>query len=697
MKHFVSSITEKISSKPCACGGSGCETQSIERDLSVHKDQAKIVILGSPNVGKSLLFNNLTGRYVTVSNYPGTTVEVARGIARFNDQVFEIIDTPGIYSFSPITEEERVTRSILLNESPSLVLHVIDAKNLVRMLPLTLQLIEASLPSALVLNMMDEARRLNLQVNHSALSRELGIPVIEAVATTGEGMAQLRQMLLSSLNTHDLFFGKARISYHGNENGTLDQQLEKMSTHLKGEYTISKRSLGLLLMSGNTDLWKLVEQKESDSLSDLRQIADEAGRSCAHPLELEIAMSLRHEAVHLAGRVLNKKEKQEGLRKFNNTLAELLSRAVMNPITGFPILFFILYWGLYQFVGVFGAGTVVDFLESTVFDQYLNPWMTQLSSAWIPWPVARDLFTGEYGVITLGVKYAVAIILPIVTFYFLVFALLEDTGYLPRLGMLMDRTFKKIGLNGRAVIPIVLGFGCDTMATMVTRTLATKRERVIATLLLALAIPCSAQLGVIMALLAPHGNALLLWALIVGFVFLATGFLTARILPGEKPSFYMELPPLRFPKLKNVLTKTYVRVKWYFREVLPLFIIASVLIWLGQLTRLFDFIIRMLKVPVHWIGLPSETASVFLMGFFRRDYGAAGLYDLAQTKILSGVELLVACVALTLFLPCIAQFLMNVKERGWKTGLGISLFTLLCSFGVAFLVNVSLRYFGVVL
>jgi ferrous iron transport protein B len=263
--------------------------------------------------------------------------------------------------------------------------------------------------------------------------------------------------------------------------------------------------------------------------------------------------------------------------------------------------------------------------------------------------------------------------------------------------MLIDRIFKKIGLSGRAVIPMVLGFGCDTMATMVTRTLPTKRERIIATMLLALAVPCSAQLGVIIALLEGRKLAMFMWAGIISLVFLFIGYLTAKILPGKKPTFYMEVPPLRLPKLSNVFVKTYTRVRWYLKEILPLFILASVLIWIGQITRLFDLVIDFLKVPVRLIGLPAEAAHIFLLGFFRRDYGAAGLYDLNKTGILSGVQLVVACVTLTLFLPCIAQLLMNVKERGLKTGAGISVFVLVFSFAVAFVVNYLLVITGVVL
>jgi ferrous iron transport protein B len=401
-----------------------------------------------------------------------------------------------------------------------------------------------------------------------------------------------------------------------------------------------------------------------------------------------VSIEQREEARRIVNKVVTFKEDKI-------TIGERISRLTMNPVTGLPILFLILYWGLYKFVGDFGAGTVVDFIEGTIFEETINPYLAAFFTDILPWKTLQDLFVGEYGLLTLGLRYAVALILPIVTFFFLVFSVIEDSGYLPRLAMLIDRTFKWIGLSGRAVIPMVLGFGCATMATMVTRSLPTKRERIISTMLLALAVPCSAQLGVILALLEGKPLPMIIWAGVVALIFLFIGFLTARIMPGERPSFYMEVPPLRFPKVSNVLVKTYVRVKWYFKEILPLFLLASVFIWIGQLTGLFDVVLNLLKKPVQLIGLPADAAKIFLFGFFRRDYGAAGLYDLSKAGALDEIQLVVACVALTLFLPCIAQLLMNLKERGWKTGVSISIFTLTISFGAAWFVNLVLNYFGV--
>ena len=240
---------------------------------------------------------------------------------------------------------------------------------------------------------------------------------------------------------------------------------------------------------------------------------------------------------------------------------------------------------------------------------------------------------------------------------------------------------------------MVLGFGCATMATIVTRILETKRERVIATLLLALAIPCSAQLGVILGILAAKPYALLTWVIFILAIFLLVGYLTAKLMPGVGPSFFMEIPPLRLPKLSNVLVKTYTRMQWYFLEIVPLFILASVLIWLGNITGLFQLSLKGLEPIVQWMGLPPEASVAFLFGFFRRDYGAAGLYDLSGQ--LTGNQMVVAAAALTLFLPCIAQFLVMKKERGLGTALGMSLFIFPFAFLMGFVLNQALIILGI--
>jgi len=467
----------------------------------------------------------------------------------------------------------------------------------------------------------------------------------------------------------------------------LEIYLSRLESLLLSDYRISKRAIALLLLQEDQEMLDLIKDKEGARQGDILGVIAEAKGRYSYPLSYIISMCRQKESSRIAGLVTEfKQSKRFSFREF-------LSKIFMNPFTGTPILLFILYYGLYKFVGTFGAGTLVDFLENDLFIKRINPFMINLVVRLIPFELLQDLLVGEYGIITLGIRYAFALILPIVATFFFAFAIIEDTGYLPRLAMLIDRLFKRIGLSGRAVIPLVLGLGCDTMATMVTRTLPTKRERIIATLLLALAIPCSAQMGVILGLLGNHPLGLVVWLGVITLVFLLVGFLAAKIMPGELPSFYMEIPPLRLPHLSNIIRKTWMRLKWYFLEILPIFIYASVLIWLGKITGIFGFLVKLLEFPVRWIGLPPESAVSFLFGFFRRDYGAAGLYDLKKAELLSGNQLVVACITLTLFLPCIAQLAINVKERGLRMGIVMSVFILIFSFSIGYLVNQILSFF----
>jgi len=469
--------------------------------------------------------------------------------------------------------------------------------------------------------------------------------------------------------------------------GPIEEALSRISSLLKGDYPVSARFIALLLLQGDPEIEAMVREKEGDAFASIREEVGRAAEAYAQPLSLVISFRLHQETRRLLSSVLRFGEGHTA------AAASAVDRLTLHPLSGTVLLLGVLGL-LYLFVGIFGAGVLVDLIEG-FFESSINPLAHSLMSSLIPIGIIAELFVGDYGIITLGLRYAIAIILPIVGTFFIAFSLIEDSGYLPRLALLVDRAFKVLGLSGRAVIPMVLGFGCDTMATVVTRTLETPRERVIATLLLALAIPCSAQLGVIFAILAGSPRALLIWAAVVGMVLLLVGILSSRLLPGGRPSFYMELPPLRFPRLVNILEKTYARMHWYFMEVLPIFILASFLIWLGKLTGAFDFAVRAMQPLLDFAGLPSETAVAFIFGFFRRDYGAAVLFDLARQGVLSGTSLLVAAVTLTLFVPCIAQFAVMVKERGWRTALAIGAFIFPFAFSVGALLNLILRHLGV--
>ena len=642
----------------------------------------KIALVGSPNVGKSSVFHALTGRRVIISNYPGTTVDIFRGTAAFDGHPVEVIDTPGMYSLHSITEEERVGRAILLKEKPDVVVHVLDAKNLERMLPMSFQLIEAGLPVIVVLNMIDEAEAHGIRIDADKLSRELGVPVLATTASLGRGIMELKQAVLNYKSRPTI----QPLVYDETVEKAVFDLIPLIKDSPPAE-RISSRSIALLLLRQDEQVRRLVAGGGRD-LSTVDKIVDDTLVTLSQPPAYTLALTQQREASKLAASVMTHHE-TSGIR-----FSERLSRAMMHPLSGGIILAAVLF-AMYYVVGVFGAGTLVGWLEKTIFGQYINPFMHDIFTALIPVKVFSDLFVGQYGIITLGLTYAIAIIFPIVTTFFLIFSVIEDSGYLPRLAMLIDRAFKFIGLNGRAVIPIVLGFGCDTMATVVTRTQETKRERIITTLLLALAIPCSAQLGVIFGILSVSTVMLLTWLGIIALIFLLVGWLASKIIRGERACFYMEVPPLRLPRLSNVLQKTYARLEWYLIEVIPIFVLASVVLWAADLTGLLDLLIKGLRPVVEFAGIPAAASVAFVIGFFRRDFGAAGLYALAAQGVLTGNALLVSAVVMTLFVPCIAQFSVMIKERGLKTALAIAGFIFPFAFLVGFTLDRTLKLLGI--
>ena len=608
---------------------------------------AKVILVGAPNVGKSLLFNYLTGTYVVVSNYPGTTVDIAKGYCRLQKKTYEIIDTPGAYSLIPLTEEEKVTRELLFNSRPDIVLHVIDAKNIRRMLSMTLQLLDAGFPVILVLNIIDEAEAAGMFIECGRLSAMLNIPVLATSAVKKRGLSALTMAIVGyQYQCASVFPIRSDVEKTMTDIGAL----------LTKDYKVNKRVIALLLLQSDEMVMKQI--KDEPHYQTIIQQVKQLSLSFQHPLAFEIEICRHRMIDDLVNRTVSFTQYKK------NSWRQKAETWTREPLTGIPILLLVIYFGLYQFVGIFGAGFLVDYFNHVIFSGYLNPILEQVITAWTQTEWLQSMLIGDYGIITLGFRYAVVIVLPIVGTFFLAFAVLEDCGYLPRLAMLTDCVLIRLGLNGRAVIPLVLGLGCGTMAAVVTRTLETKRERLIATFLLALTNPCSAQLGVVLAILSHNVRALLLWGGFLLCVFIFIGHLTATVLPGEKSAFYMELPPLRTPVFMNILTKAGTRLTWYFLEILPVFILTSIFLWACDRTGLLLKIISAVEPVMSSLGLPAQTARVFLLGFFRRDYGAAGLYDLCLNNILDDSQLLIAAVAMTLFVPCIAQFAVMLKERG---------------------------------
>jgi len=655
------------------------ESCSRKKKKQTDASKGKIILIGNPNVGKSVIFNYLTGKYVTVSNYPGTTVEVASGTMSVHGKKLQVVDTPGINSLIPMSEDEKVTRDILLRETQPHLVQVIDAKNLRRGLLISLQLLEMKLPFLILLNMWDEAKSRGIEIRTQALSKSLGSPILKTVATRQKGLEKIRDNLQA--------YPPSTISIAYPE--AIEAGVSRIAPLLPGA-PISKRSLALMLLSGDESLaeWLHTNLSEGEILQ-IEKIRQEIENRFAEPIGYLINQARLRKADELLSQVM------EMEREAPKTLATFFGNLAIHPLWGILILLFVL-WITYEFVGVFGAQTSVNFLEKTLFGRFLLPPITYLIQRLIPIPFFQEFFIGPYGVITMALTYAIAIVLPIVGYFFLIFGLMEDSGYLPRLAVMTNQIFKKMGLNGKAILPMVLGLGCDTMATMTTRILDTEKDRTIVTLLLALAVPCSAQLGIIFGMFAGLPILyLFIWIFMIVSILLIVGYLAAKIIPGESSDFILEIPPLRIPQLSNVLVKTLARIEWYLKEAVPLFILGTIILFTLHQTNVLTLLERAASpLIVHFLGLPAKVTEAFVIGFLRRDYGAAGLFVLAKEGKLSPHQILVSLVTITLFIPCIAQFFMMIKERGLKKALFISAVVFPIAFGAGGMLNFLLKWIG---
>lgn len=582
--------------------------------IDIPEGSQKIVLAGNPNVGKSVFFNYLTGLYVDVSNYPGTTLEINHG--RYGQDV--VIDTPGVYGISSFSDEERIARDIIL--TADMVLNVVDAVHLERDLFLTQQIIDTGVPVVVALNMVDEAEKHGMKLDYDLLSDLLGVPVIPTVAVQKKGLEDVKNTLCCS------------------RPGNMDHELKQKLNNLFDR--VGNQAEALLILEGDPIV------AERHGLEPLQERED-------------IYLNRRRRVNDIVNHVV--KEVSKGA-----SFSTRLGRWMIQPITGIPILALFLY-GMYQLIGVFIAGTVVGVTEETIMQGMYEPFIRGLVEHVVPQSSAfGTILIGEFGVLTMTVTYILGLLLPLVVGFYLALSAFEDSGYLPRIATLSDRLLTGVGLNGRAIIPIILGFGCVTLATIVTRVLGSERERKIAIFLLALAIPCSAQMAVVAGLLANVGGVYIaLYTLTIFTILVLAGTLMDRFLPGESTALLIDLPPLRVPRIENVLKKTGTKSLGFLKEATPLFAMGALIIGLLQVSGLLVGLQNILKpLTVGWLHLPKEAATAFIMGFVRRDFGAAGLYAMH----LNPQQIIIGLTTITLFVPCIASALIIFKERGKLEG-----------------------------
>jgi ferrous iron transport protein B len=583
-----------------------------------------VVLAGNPNVGKSVVFNALTGQYVTVSNLPGTTVDVARGAL---DARTQLQDTPGVYGLSGLSEEETVAEKAIL--AADCVINVISALTLGRDLFLTQQLLDYGVSLVVVVNQLDEAEARSISLNLPRLETLLGVPVVGCVATQGQGVDAVRQAVGRACQGHTTPDAPT-------PEGVRD--LEKNPARRMTLYGHRRQHVN-----------RIVSQ-----VLDAPSSGEAAGRPAS----------------------------------WHRRVSETLARCWLHPVLGSLSALFILL-ALYQIIGVWVAGDLVNFTENQVVLAYVTP-AIQAALDWLlpkEGPVAlrvlAQILGGEFGLLTMGVQYILGVLAPLVLGFYLYLSVLEDCGYLPRIAVLADGMFRRMGLNGRAVIPMILGMGCVTMAMVSTRVLTSSRERTIAATLLAITIPCSAQIGVIVGLMALAGGfgAWAVYCVTLLGLMLAIGAVLNRLMPGAATPLVLDLPPVRLPAWRNLWKKTWVRTVGFLKEATPMFLLGSLLVSILHVTGWMTDVQKVLgPLTQDWLHLPPNIASAFVMGMVRRDFGAAGLYMMAPS--LTPTQILTCLMVITLFVPCVATATVMGKERGLRESLTILIASWLIAFAV---------------
>lgn len=610
------------------------------------------VIVGNINSGKSTLFDHLVNVRLPATHTPGSTVPIKTGLIQ--DLEGTIYSTPGIYSIFSPNEDERVSRDILLipktrNRIKGLIL-VADAKNLKRSIAIALEFAEYGLPMLLDINMIDEASSRGIEIDIPRLSEIMGIEVSTTIAREGIGVEKLKTTLKGITPP------TIRVR-HSEKIEEFIELVEKVIT--TGD--ISGRALGLLLLTGDKRVEPYINSCCGEVvLEQLQDIVHEYRED--NPTAIEIALeNLYHkEAALIANQVLTVEPPSRNpfILTFGDWCTQLS--------TGIPIALAVTAL-LYLFVGRFAATFLVDSINTLLFQNTLIPWITKFVML-IPSEFIQDLIIDpDFGVLPTGVFLALGLVLPVIFCFYIAFGILEDSGYLPRISILLDRVFRTIGLNGKGVIPLVMGFSCITMALLTTRMLNSDKEKNIASFLIFLCMPCAPLIAVMLVILdkMPFYATVTVFGIIFVQIFIA-GYLANRIIPGPRSSFIMEIPVMRMPKAWAVIKMASKKSNHFMKEAVPVFIYASIAIFIFQRVGGLALLEKYVGPLIHEIlGLPEQSIQVFIKTMIRRESGAAELEHLRHAY--TNLQLVVNLLVMTFIVPCINSIIVLFKERGLRT------------------------------
>ena len=630
----------------------------------INSDMRRIAVVGLPNTGKSFTYNSLTGDYNLVANYPLTTIEIKRKTVTIRGEKYEIIDTPGLHDLFVHSEEELTMRNFLLNERPDGIIQCIDVNRVRQSLRLTLDLIELRIPMAICLNPIEDTDLDDIGIDPEKLSSFLGIPVVDL--SRGDRRSDRLKGVLNELaeSTLDLSYGPE-----------LDEIIDELEKELPTRVPY-KRLAALLSVEGDSFILAGLGLDEHQTAAAEERFHTFYRQSRSNPVRILAKQRALLEEVILRGADMVSRTRP-------GKAAHMFAAAARHPILGLPILGVIIV--LTYLLVVEGAGAVEGVLSGYVVDPIVERIGNAIGSDFL-----RDLLVGHYGILTLGLFNAFVTVLPILTAFFIMLGLLEDTGYLPNLSVLTRRILGRIGLSGKSVMSLVLGFGCKTMATLTTSNIRSRKEKTIAIYLIAFAIPCSAQLAIDIAILGRIGIlAFGIYLVTLVSVEIAAGFILNKILPDEEgDEFIQELPPIRMPRIGAVLKKTGYRLLWFLKEAVPIFIIASAALffvdWIGLLGAMKT---ALSPIVTGWLGLPLDIVEVLILSLARHEAAAGLLLGMVDGGALNYVQSIVAVVITTMFIPCFANIVAICKQLGVGRGLVITVIINVSSFVLAGILN----------
>ncbi|UCG60225.1 MAG: ferrous iron transport protein B [Phycisphaerales bacterium] len=606
----------------------------------------RIAIVGLPNTGKSQVFNNLTGKYTLVANYPLTTVEMTKTTCRINGKSYEVIDTPGLHCLYIHSEEELIVRNMIFKETPDIIIQCIDANQLKQSLTLTVDLLELGLPMVISLNAIDETAKKGVWIDSAGLSRRLGVPVIESIAVNGLGTPDLKAAI-----------ARARRSKCNLQYGEIIDHSISVIESLLPEKMRFRRKTAILLMLSDPFLADYLAKEHGEEK--VAQVTEQV-KAVRQQLHGHFGHALNNKRSRWADDIIESTTKKQKIAP--GQFSEAFGRLSRHPVFGIPIL--LMVFSMMYLLVVNVANVIAGWMDQNLWIPVESRIGSLVTIEWL-----NDFLIGDYGVLSLGLANAFLTILPILTVFFMAFNILEDIGYIPNLCVLTKRLFDKLGLSGSAIMSISLAFGCKTMATLTTESLRSRKEKFIAVYLIAFALPCAAQMALNMSILGRLGvRAFMIVFFTLGFIWILVGLLLNKILKDDNKSIFLqELPAIRLPNPKAVLVKTYYRLWWFIKEAVPVFIYAAVILFVIDKVGLLDATKSAVKPVVNGLlGLPLGMVDALILSMARHEAAAGLIIKLMKTGQLNYIQSITSVVITTMFVPCLANIMAMAKKIGSK-------------------------------